>query len=340
MPVIPGGFPEYTLPLLSGENGGEALVYEGKRSSPGSGRRGKKTEGRTGARLVACLWILFLAAMFKVMFPDSAGRASGAVLRLIGGDVDYAAAVQTLGQAFSGDKGFFQAMAEAWDYAFRIESEDTEVFVDSDIDESQLFFNDPEPVTEAQETWETTGSDAAQDTEMAPDGEQAEPQPQIPEDTEDKVAAFRESQAGYSELGLPSNVSDEMPVLAVTGVRPVEGEVTSGFGYRAHPGDGQVRFHYGIDLGAGEGTDITAFAPGTVTAVGDSSSYGQYVMVEHSDGLVTLYAHMSSISVTGGQQVDASTVVGTVGSTGNATGPCLHFEMILNGIYLNPEYYI
>ena len=85
---------------------------------------------------------------------------------------------------------------------------------------------------------------------------------------------------------------------------------------------------------------ISAFAAGTVTAVADSSDLGRYVTVTHPNGYETLYAHCSAITVSAGQNVQKGDEVARVGSTGNATGPHLHFEVHDGGEYLNPVYYV
>ena len=86
--------------------------------------------------------------------------------------------------------------------------------------------------------------------------------------------------------------------------------------------------------------DFTSFADGTVTAVGESSTYGKYCMVAHEGGFTTLYAHCSRITVSSGAAVKRGQQIAAVGETGMATGPHLHFELHRNGTYLNPVYYL
>ena len=78
----------------------------------------------------------------------------------------------------------------------------------------------------------------------------------------------------------------------------------------------------------------------TVAAVGDSTSYGLYVIIRHPDGVESLYAHLSEVTVQNGDEVKAGDKIGTVGATGNATAACLHLELLVNGDYVNPEYYL
>jgi murein DD-endopeptidase MepM/ murein hydrolase activator NlpD len=102
--------------------------------------------------------------------------------------------------------------------------------------------------------------------------------------------------------------------------------VTSGFGWRTHPLTGSRRFHSGIDIGAPTGTPVVATATGTVVSAGWNGGYGKAIVIQHNDVQQTLYGHLSEISVQPGQQITQGSVIGLVGSTGNSTGPHLHFE--------------
>ena len=121
---------------------------------------------------------------------------------------------------------------------------------------------------------------------------------------------------------------------------PIDGVLTSSFSYRDHPIDGNYGFHYGADLAAAWGTDITAFAAGTVDFTGESDSYGLYLQLDHGNGIKSFYAHCSSICVRQGQSVALGEKIAEVGDTGNATGPHLHLQIKLNDTWLNPLYYI
>ena len=121
---------------------------------------------------------------------------------------------------------------------------------------------------------------------------------------------------------------------------PVQGRITSPFGYRVHPITEETTFHYGIDIAATAGTDIGAFSNGTVVERGVSTIFGNYVKVEHSDGYLSFYAHLSKITVKKGQKVKLGDKIGLVGSTGMSTGPHLHFEVRRNGKTTNPENYL
>jgi murein DD-endopeptidase MepM/ murein hydrolase activator NlpD len=113
---------------------------------------------------------------------------------------------------------------------------------------------------------------------------------------------------------------------------PIPASITSAFGWRIHPITGDRRFHAGVDFGAPMGTPVMAALPGQVVAAGDRGGYGLAVIIENN-AQRNLYAHLSGIAVQPGQTVPAGSVIGWVGSTGNSTGPHLHFE----SQYLTPS---
>lgn len=118
---------------------------------------------------------------------------------------------------------------------------------------------------------------------------------------------------------------------------PVSGRKTSPYGNRKHPISGQYKLHTGLDIGAATGTPAHTPLGGRVSFAGWGGGYGNYVVVDHGNGLQTAYAHLSSIHVRVGQTIGARDVVGKVGSTGNSTGPHLHFEVKRNGQFVDPE---
>jgi len=115
--------------------------------------------------------------------------------------------------------------------------------------------------------------------------------------------------------------------------------VTSPFGNRIHPIFQTEKYHAGIDIGAAEGSPIYAADSGTVQIATYSSSYGNYVVINHGNGYTTLYAHQSALAVQQGDAVSKGQVIGYVGSTGWATAAHLHFEISLNGARVDPESY-
>ena len=115
--------------------------------------------------------------------------------------------------------------------------------------------------------------------------------------------------------------------------------ITSRFGYRVAPTTGASTYHGGLDIGAGMGASIVAAGAGDVIYSGANGGYGNCVMIDHGNGVVTVYAHMSSIGVSYGQYVTAGQYVGAVGSTGVSTGPHCHFEIRINGAQTDPAAY-
>jgi len=161
---------------------------------------------------------------------------------------------------------------------------------------------------------------------------------EILEKTELKEA-FIEAQKLVTDSELPQNVIADVISLAFEYAVPVEGIESSGFGYRIHPISGELKFHYGTDFAANTGTYIRAFADGEIIAAGESESYGKYIIIEHGGGYKTMYAHCNELCMDCGS-VKMGDVIATVGETGLATGPHLHFEIRYNDSYLNPEYYL
>ena len=114
----------------------------------------------------------------------------------------------------------------------------------------------------------------------------------------------------------------------------------SAYGWRIHPIWGDMRFHAGEDIGAPSGTPILAADSGIATVIPDNGNgYGNYIMINHGGGRVTLYAHMSGFAVSNGASVTQGQTIGYVGSTGNSTGPHLHFEVRVNGATTDPKSY-
>jgi murein DD-endopeptidase MepM/ murein hydrolase activator NlpD len=119
-------------------------------------------------------------------------------------------------------------------------------------------------------------------------------------------------------------------------MRPVNGPVTSGFGYRMHPILGVRKMHTGVDLRAAAGTPIRAADGGTVIWSGSRGGYGLCIIIDHGGGMATVYGHCSRLAVSANDTVRKGDVIGYVGSTGLSTGPHLHFEVRRNGTPINP----
>ncbi len=123
-------------------------------------------------------------------------------------------------------------------------------------------------------------------------------------------------------------------------VLPAKGEITSPFGYRVHPISGENAFHEGLDIANSRWTPIYATADGIVTTAGESSGFGNLVVVDHGNGYLTKYGHLTKVMVEKGQLVKRYSLVGYMGDTGRATGTHLHYEVHRDGTPQNPEKYI
>lgn len=140
-----------------------------------------------------------------------------------------------------------------------------------------------------------------------------------------------------SEKEIPDNVSLDDYKLNQTMVLPLaDGHTTSEFGVRTHPISADLGFHAGIDIAAKEGSEIYAAFDGVVKVADSDIWNGNYIKLQHDNNIMTVYCHCSKLNVKAGQKIRAGEVIGFVGSTGNSTGPHLHFELRINDISYNP----
>ncbi len=323
------------------------MVYEGKHAK--TSQKGRYRAGKAEKALIAALWMLFLAVFVKLAFPGILDAAKDAVLRVAGGRVDFGAAAQVLGEAVSGERSLWDAFPEAWRQAFQLTPDTVEVSGSDALPEDGTFPADGTLSGEETLPGDGTLPSSAPLTPPAGEGQPADPTGGKSNDAKPSydamVEEFKASQTVYAALELPGDVTYERPDLraegnaSCEGIAPCEGRITSGFGYREHPNGSGVKFHYGVDIGAKLDTPVTAFFDGKVLAVGDSASYGVYVIVEHG-GFRTLYAHLGEASCKSGDALKKGDAIGLSGESGNATGPCLHFEIIADGVYVNPAYYM
>ena len=135
---------------------------------------------------------------------------------------------------------------------------------------------------------------------------------------------------------VPDGASLEEYTLPIELQYPVSGYLTSRYGFRDNPVNGADDFHAGIDIGAAEGTPVSAAQAGIVMRTGYTRLRGYYIILRHAGGVQTLYQHLSYIFVRGGERVEQGQLIADVGSTGFVTGPHLHLELILNGVRVDP----
>jgi murein DD-endopeptidase MepM/ murein hydrolase activator NlpD len=161
-------------------------------------------------------------------------------------------------------------------------------------------------------------------------------------------AEFQELFASWERLEDGGRITQSGEILAapeasvaVPSRMPVDGvRLTSGFGMRNHPILRQRSRHNGVDLAAPRGTPVYATADGLVGKAQYFGSYGNYVQIEHGGDMQTRYAHLSSYTVSAGDEVQKGDLIGYVGSTGRSTGPHLHYEVRLAGDAVNPMPYM
>ena len=321
-------------------------------AAPGRARHGKREtlspgEKRHLAQLVACGGIFVLLVAVKLLLPGRMAQVNERLTGMLEQNIDVQGVFSAVGRAVSGEADVDVALQDMYQAVFdpqeapAVEAsapaggEAVDVRLPAAIEPLRAFrtgaggsdgwLDLPAASAGTAETAQTGGAEAAEPTETA---------------SQDTAEAATLAYVLYSDQNLPDNVCLEQALLGFDYCTPVMGTLTSSFGYREHPVEGEERFHYGVDIGAAAGTEIGCFADGTVTAVGESSSYGKYITVSHPGGFSTLYAHCSRILASSGDTVREGEAIAEVGETGIATGPHLHFELHQGSQYLNPIYYV
>ena len=149
-----------------------------------------------------------------------------------------------------------------------------------------------------------------------------------------RAAASPREQAPQAAPEAPVRTDHDLRPLASS---PVPGVESSGFGWRDDPFNNRRKFHKGTDFRAPRGTAVYAAGAGVVSFAGRMGGYGKVIFIDHGDGVITRYGHLSSIGVAKGAVIASGHKVGEVGATGRATGPHLHFEVRLDGRAVNPK---
>ena len=152
------------------------------------------------------------------------------------------------------------------------------------------------------------------------------------------LAAIRQKE-GFESLF--NFLQDQRNLLSSTpAIRPVKGWVTSEFGYRISPFTGLREFHEGLDIATQMGSPIVAPADGVVSSVGTKGLLGTLLSIDHGHGIVTQYGHVEKVIKKSGDAVKRGDIIAHVGMSGRTTGPHVHYEVLLNGIPVNPVKYI
>lgn len=154
------------------------------------------------------------------------------------------------------------------------------------------------------------------------------------------VASNKKTSSSKSSSGTvntATNISSTKVGLGISLVKPVSGIISSRFGVRSSI---RSSAHTGLDIATSTGTPVVAAASGTVTFSGWKGSYGYLMVITHSNGVQTYYGHCSKLYYQAGQTVSQGQTIAAVGSTGNSTGPHLHFEIRVNGVAYNPQNYL
>ncbi len=289
-----GGSAPSRLSTGQQRDGREALP-----AAPRRGQRGRREtlsfgEKRRLAQLVACGSIFVLLVAVKLLLPGRMAQMNARLTGMLEQNIDVQGVFSAVGRAVSGEADVSVALQDMYQAVFEPQEspaveasapaggEAVALRLPAAIEPLRAFRIGTGssdgwldlPTAETEETGQAAGTDPAAETaETAAQG-----------GAEASTLAY----VLYSDRNLPDDVCLEQALLGFDYCTPVMGTLTSDFGYREHPVQGEERFHYGLDIAAAAGTEISCFADGTVTAVGESSSYGKYITVSHRGRL--LYA--------------------------------------------------
>jgi len=279
----------------------------------GGTKRRDKERQRGGNRrqlmqLLVCLAVFLAVFIGKGIWPSQVARTGEQLLEVIRANTDFRSAFADLGQALSEQES---VLGELGDFCVAVFA--------------------PEEAAADASAVQVMGLETEQEPVMQEETVPLPPALRVG-DVVQEVELVQELPEGYCGQWL---FLGELET-----VTPVQGVVSSGFGYRDHPSTGRYAPHGGVDIAADQGTAVAAFAGGVVESVGEDSDYGKYLYLTHPNGVITFYAHCSKLCVKQGEQVQPGQTVAQVGSTGKSTGAHLHFEVRLEGVRLDPLYYI
>ena len=273
----------------------------------------KKEPSGTGLRLIFCVGIVCAAIAIKHMNPPLVGK----IVETVSRDFRIEEAIEAISR--TGDIG--GEVVEV----FNEESENENAFDESFYIDSAKEDAYKKELEEAKEKAEREEKELSVETlSFYMDAEE------LSDDTRAEVF----------KIPPPSYCSYEKENISFKFKSPLYGVITSRYGYRDHPIMNDASFHTGLDIAAKSGSAITSFADGKVIEAGRNSTYGNYLLIEHSGGIRSFYGHNSKLNVKKGQTVKLGQKIAEVGSTGMSTGPHLHFEIRKNNKRLDPSLYI
>ncbi len=285
-----------------------------------------------------CLAVFLAVLVGRGVFPGQMVQVGEQAAAVLGRSVDFKGAFERLGEAIGRQRPVSEAVGEFCVTVFGISAvEEPDPALSGAVSQGEARFLSAGP----------SGYEAAcrrlwlepeAGTPAAVEEGQAEPE-QPEEETVLPVGAVVE-QVPYEGEALPEDATmDRLSIGTLQWTVPVQGTKSSDFGYREHPVEGGVKFHYGVDIAADKGTAIAAFAAGTVAFTGESTTYGKYFQLDHGNGITTLYAHCDTVEVSEADTVALGQQVATVGDSGLTTGSHLHFELCVAGTRTDPAWY-
>ena len=238
--------------------------------------------------------------------------------------------IDMVGEIMEADRRSYEQYTAAREESERVQAEYEEMLTELDAKQAELEAEKAELEAEIEEAEQLIVELEEQlETDRAAYEEQLAKEQALESEIQSMIAELERQEAANSI------VSTGTYIWPLPGYSP-----GSAYGWRIHPIWGDMRFHAGEDIGAPSGTPILAADSGVATVIpNNGNGYGNYIIINHGGGRTTLYAHMSAFAVSNGQSVTQGQTIGYVGSTGNSTGPHLHFEVRVNGATTDPKRY-
>ena len=291
-------------------------------------------ERRRLLQLGVCVALFLTVFLGRGIFPERMEEVRGELLEVIRSDTDFRTAFFRVGQAVEAGTPAGEALADLW----------AEVFSPADGGEVYVFPEEGSALYTAERTFLSSVPSLSQIVARRTAWLEKQDEAPEPEDPTPQISPQEPAPTVETEdtgLPAPENATlESLPIDLEETTAPVMAVVSSPFGWREHPIEGGEKFHNGVDLAAPYGDPIGCFADGVVDYIGESPSYGLYIQVKHSESVTSFYAHCSKLLAQPGQQVQAGDTIAEVGDTGEVTGAHLHFELRVNGILVDPLYYI